>query len=359
MPPRARRHVREQQSQRELHPAAMKASLGLSSTDAEAATLARLLATRLAGRVVQLVGDSTLRNQFVQLARVGLEVPRAMPLARAVHSQNHTGFFASSPPVRHPERPDSSNGYWGGFGWMVATTASNATLAYAKIWGCAGLRATLDSARKAMVRHQRRTGRGRWPPDALVWNFGLHLLHMFPARPVPTASLRCALSYEALVLGSMRELRAAAPSATLAWRTTNAVCDAGFVGNWADVTHAYHCDADASCGSAPASRLRALCGQRYNVSEHVCNATLMSHANTAAQRRSSLRVLEQRSRQPPARVRVLDAFALTDGRCDATVDGRHYPNLLARINERLLTTTLMFTPEAGAGRRRTTQRPSA
>jgi hypothetical protein len=29
----------------------------------------------------------------------------------------------------------------------------------------------------------------------LSWNFGLHLLHMYPARPVPTVSLRCALSY--------------------------------------------------------------------------------------------------------------------------------------------------------------------
>ena len=334
--PSARRARRE-------HPAAMKSSLGLSSTDDEAALLSSLL-QRLSGRVVLFVGDSTLRNQFVQLARVGLKIPRTLPLAMAVTQHNFSGAFSSSSPIKQPDRPDSSNGYWGGFGWMAATTPANATFAYAKIWGCTELKSTLQMARKAMNRHQRRTGYGRWPPDALMWNFGLHLLHMYPARPVPTVSLRCALGYEALVHTSLRELRRAAPTATLLWRTTNAVCDGGFVGDWADVIHAYRCDADGSCELPPARRIRERCEKRYNVSQVVCNHTVMSRQNTLAQQRLALKALRVHCRpggstcSSDPQLRVVDAFSLTDGQCAATADGRHYPNLLARINSRLLET---------------------
>ena len=186
----ARKRDRMMPSRRQAreHPAAMKSSLGLSSSLADAALLRSLLRS-LPNRVILLVGDSTLRNQFVQLARVGLELPRALPLAMAVTGRNYTGTFASSSPIKQPERPDSSNGYWGGFSWMLAMTTTNTTLVYAKIWGCSELQTTLQMARKVVIRHQRRTGKARWPPDALVWNFGLHLLHMYPARPVPMASL--------------------------------------------------------------------------------------------------------------------------------------------------------------------------
>eukprot|EP00964_Phaeocystis_antarctica_P135668 scaffold100024_cov57-Phaeocystis_antarctica.AAC.1 len=327
MPPRrgARRVARE-------HPAAMKSSMGLSSTTAEDALVSSLL-RRLSHRVVQFVGDSTLRNQFVQLARVGLDIPRTLPLAMAVTQHNFSGAFSSSSPIKQSDRPDSSNGYWGGFGSMLATTPANATIAYAKIWGCTELKSTLLAARKAMNRHQRRTGRGRWPPDVIVWNFGLHLLHMYPARPVPTVSLRCALGYGELMHSSLHELQRAAPTARLMWRTTNAVCDSGFVGDWYDVIHAYSGSGSASYQLPAARRVRERCTRRYNVSEAVCDQTVMSRQNTLAQQRLALKALSD----DPG-IGVLDAFALTDGQCASTADGRHYPNLLARINTNLLQT---------------------
>ena len=54
----------------------------------------------------------------------------------AVTQHNFSGAFSSSSPIKQSDRPDSSNGYWGGFGSMLATTPANATIAYAKIWGC-------------------------------------------------------------------------------------------------------------------------------------------------------------------------------------------------------------------------------
>ena len=91
----------------------------------------------------------------------------------------------------------------------------------------------------------------------LSWNFGLHLLHMYPARPVPTVSLRCALSYGELVHSSLHELQRAAPTARLVWRTTNAVCDSGFVGDWHDVIHAYSGSGSASYQLPSARRVCA------------------------------------------------------------------------------------------------------
>ena len=181
------------------------------------------------------------------------------------------------------------------------------------------------------MRHEQCMSMRHFAECFLSWNFGLHLLHMYPARPVPTVSLRCALSYGELVHSSLHELQRAAPTARLVWRTTNAVCDSGFVGDWHDVIHAYSGSGSASYQLPSARRVRERCTRRYNVSEAVCEQTVMNRQNTLAQQRLALKALSD----DPG-VGVLDAFALTDGQCTSTADGRHYPNLLARINTNLL-----------------------
>lgn len=321
--------------------------MGASSTAVDAERLARLL-DGTAGRTILFVGDSSLRNQFVQvrlhrapvrvlpltdpsvsqLARIGLEVPQSSALATAVAQGNHTGRFTSPYPLRS-EKPDSSNGYWGGFPWLAATTARNTTLAYTKLWGCTALESTLRRVRTLLHRLFKRR-----PPEpascALVWNFGLHLLHVYPGRPVATQSLRCALGYGALVSDSVGELRRALPGVRLIWRTTNAACERRFSRDWVAATHAYHCEG-AACSAARTTRILKACRHRYNVSDAECRATFMDARNTRAQREESLQAI--RLQEP---VGVLDAFALTENRCDETADGRHYPRLISRINLELL-----------------------
>ncbi len=320
---------------------AMGRSLGTSSSPADDAMLRELL-TRLNGRVVLLIGDSSLRNQFMQAARVGLDFDREMPVALAVSRHKHTGAFSLSHPIRQPDRPDSSNGFWGGFPWLVASTSSNATLAYAKVWGCPDLGAVIRRVSAAMLRHRERTGLGGWPPHVTLWNFGLHLLHVYPARPVPTSSMRCALRYEQLLAQSASSLRAALPSTRLVYRTTNAVCDASFVGTWAQEALAYHCSVGVAGGSTPArcresaarnARILALCRHRYNASSEECVRTFMDLSNTEQQRaRARLALTEATLQSRVGRITLFDAFELTSGRCNATADGRHYPRLLASMN---------------------------
>ena len=308
---------------------AMGRSLGTSSTVAEDAQLGAALA-RLRNRVVLFVGDSTLRNQFMQTARIGLGFARETPVARGIAARNHTGVFWLPHQLTQPDRLDSSNGFWGGFPWLIASTPGNLTLVYAKVWGCAGLEGVVRKMRAVMRRHRDRSGFGGWPPDLTMWNFGLHLLHVYPARPVPTTSVRCALGYEALLERSARTLRAELPSTRLVYRTTNAVCDARFAGSWANSARAYHCAAEYE-GSAPAAtqcaefsernaRLLKVCRARYNVSTAECVRTFMDEANARRQQAGARRVLGAATR-----VVLFDAHALTAGQCALTADGRHYP----------------------------------
>ena len=112
----------------------MGRSLGKSSSVAEAATLASQLA-HLPNRLVLMVGDSSLRNQFMQLARIGLSFERDSSVASTVMHGSHNGRFLTPFPIQLEDKPDSSNGFWGGFPWLIASTPANLTLVYAKVWG--------------------------------------------------------------------------------------------------------------------------------------------------------------------------------------------------------------------------------
>ena len=316
----------------------MGRSLGESSTQAEDIALRASLA-RLKHRVLLMVGDSSIRNQFMQLARVGLAFDRSMPVAEGVARHSHSGSFSLSYPIRQPERSDSSNGFWGGFPWLAFSTPGNTTLIYAKMWGCVDLEVVIHRMRNVAQRHKQHSGGfGGWPPHAILWNFGLHLLHVYPARPVPLASVRCALGYHDLVDESATTIRRMLPAAHLAYRSTNAVCDARFEGPWAVAAHAYHCAAvhqvAVACNSDPhTARVQGSCRRRYNLTLAQCVSTFMDAGNSRQQRATARATLRA---HPAGPITLLDAFAITETRCDATVDGRHYPRLLATINLRWL-----------------------
>lgn len=313
---------------------AMGKSLGRSSSVQEDSLLKSLMLA-VPNRFILMIGDSSLRNQFVQLARIGLSFARDLPVAYSVGHKKHAGLFLAPFKIMPEDKPDSSNGFWGQFPWLLASTQSNLTLMYVKVWGCSSTASVLHKINAVLPkqREQNPALAAAWPPDIVLWNFGLHLLHVYPARPVPTTSLQCALEYERLVNESFSALRKLLPSARLIWRTTNSVCDSSFVGTWATAAYAYHCS-DQTCMTPRVVRTRKLCQRRYNITQRQCQETFMDRRNTAAQRERSLSVLHPSL--ATGRLQVLDAFDITDGHCTSTADGRHYPQLLARLNTRFL-----------------------
>ena len=109
---------------------------------------------------------------------------------------------------------------------------------------------------------------------------------------------------------------------------------------WASAARAYHCAGakgarDPCVMTKRGMRIVEACRRRYNASQKQCVESFMDESNSRAQMRAAYAVL-QGARCAPLRVAVFDAFNLTAGRCDATVDGRHYPRLLARVNARML-----------------------
>lgn len=309
----------------------MGRSLGLSSSPEEDKRLSDLL-DRLTGRVLLMIGDSSLRNQFMQLARIGLSFERGTPVAQGVSSSAHSGTFSLPYPIKQPDRPDSSNGFWGGFSWMAFSTPRNVTIIYAKLWGCSDLSSIVHKMRTVAGRHQRKSGLGGWPPHAVLWNFGLHLLHVYPARPVPTTSVSCALGYDRLVDQSATSLRKELARTRLTYRTTNAVCDARFEGPWLTAQRAYHCvatgSADAACQHEKILKVQAACRRRYNLTLRQCAISFMDTQNTRKQQQVARATLLPHG----AGVSLFDAFGMTEQHCNATVDGRHYPRRLASLN---------------------------
>ena len=181
-----------------------------------------------------------------------------------------------------------------------------------------------------------------WPPDAVLFNVGLHLLQLAPHLVTPAA--HCALPgrYEQTIESAVAQLRASLPATTtMVWRTSNVVCDERIMGAWAEVQRSFKCggtlvwgEPTLPCDDTDGLELRRRCTQEFGFNGTQCRQTLFDQSNSWLQRRRSLRTLLRSG----ADVEILDAGSLTAGRCDLTFDGRHFPGLLDEFNRQLLWT---------------------
>eukprot|EP00966_Prymnesium_polylepis_P147450 3405964-Prymnesium_polylepis.2 len=78
-------------------------------------------------------------------------------------------------------------------------------------------------------------------------------------------------------------------------------------------------------------RLRQRCRRDLNMTASECAATVRSSRTSEVQRQHAVDAL-----QAHERVWLFDAFSMTRGRCDATVDGRHYLTMLGDFSIALL-----------------------
>jgi hypothetical protein len=165
---------------------------------------------------VLLIGDSTVRYQFLHLARAVLDVPPEFPLAHALTTGRFRGRFWSSatsplnrfdpnspplPPawVNVSDRGGSGDFHWNGVVWMVARSSANTTLAYVRVNNADFRRMHVEYMpscdllpRALHVAESLLLGAGVWPPHAVLWNLGLHLVSAFPtgSHQIPPDPIR-------------------------------------------------------------------------------------------------------------------------------------------------------------------------
>lgn len=156
-------------------------------------------------------------------------------------------------------------------------------------------------------------------PGAVVWNFGLHLMHIYPlrqcvAKPDALNYHNCG-SYGDLVSQSASMLKEVAPQ--LVWRTTNAICEEKYDLKTQSLLNEWH---DAARGA----ELEEQCQQACDLGGgRKCADELGDARGAELERQWSVDALAAISTD----IKVLDAFAMTDGRCDMTQDGEHYAPL--------------------------------
>jgi len=201
-------------------------------------------------------------------------------------------------------------------------------------------------------------------PDVVIYNNGLHVLHLYPALsctdnahvaaghgfekdlewestdedstdplylektliPHLKGNRNCG-HYSDIVRDAMEYFKAQAPKAQIMWKTTNSICSDVFVGDFRQAVDAWH-NETTRLEREKACRLQ--CPARYSGvnADRNCGDEIYDEHSTQLQHDTSMEVLKSYSD-----VMVVDAFAITKDHCEATgqQDGRHYHPLDSKI----------------------------
>mmetsp|Transcript_31733 Transcript_31733/g.109096 ORF Transcript_31733/g.109096 Transcript_31733/m.109096 type:complete len:368 (+) Transcript_31733:48-1151(+) len=198
--------------------------------------------------------------------------------------------------------------------------------------------------------------------DFAYCNVGLHLLHLEPALTWSLQKFHMMAHFPDYLAHHIADIRRGlrrkdGSPARIIWMTTHSICNSRYFGDYAAITEnstssdarladfavepclawmeTHEADYEARYGQ-PMARGR----RRRRV---FCRNTMLTHAGTLHLFHATTKVLAYAEHR---NVSVVDAFALTDGQCWATPDGdgRHYPQLV--LDElRALFLTILEAPD--------------
>lgn len=166
-------------------------------------------------------------------------------------------------------------------------------------------------------------------PSAIYFNGGLHLLHLMPARKWDEyEQWRHAEQLFATFLDT-----ASTYGAELVFMTSHAICEDKFRGAWAVEMFELRQDpADASATRTCAEWLTIAKGLSVQAATEECEEGTFTLAGTRALdarlRRTWGDWLAGRGGKQQVKAACVDSFALTEGQCALTEDGRHYAPLV-------------------------------
>jgi len=200
-------------------------------------------------------------------------------------------------------------------------------------------------------------------PDAIIYNFGLHLLHMWPAvetgftcntgdhtngkhsfkatwgdamqsdtqqefvsesgKQLPPAN--CG-KYSDMVSQATHIFRSGAPQSQLVYRSTNSICESKMTRAFADTLAKWK---DPKQSADLEKNCRVACKSWFKDESRECGKEILSQDSLQKMYEKTQIALEKEPK-----VKLLDAFTLTQNRCDATrlEDGRHYQALDSQLS---------------------------
>ena len=276
---------------------------------------------RIGSKVVVMIGDSTVRNQFMHLALHLLPNCTWMTLASCVvlRKQEKSGFWRSNPPIRSRVH-DQDHGFWGSFYVMRATSAFGFTAIYYRSHACYNAK---------VISHLIASKYLAGAPDAIMYNVGAHNLHVYPASRVsPDAhELGCLLNMETFLHRTIGEFRDGGANPMIVWRTSTAFCESNWGGQRKDLIGRYQCRAG---NATEQEAVYASCQQHYQISALDCARSLLGHESVMLHREQAVKVLRE---QYPD-VGLLDSYQLTQSTCHLSdpSDAIHRVKLLNHIN---------------------------
>lgn len=269
-----------------------------------------------------MIGDSTVRNQFMHLALHVLPNCTWMTLASCVVLRKHAslGLWRSSPKITGRVH-DQDHGFWGGMQVMSATSPGlRLTVVYYRSHNCFNGKA---------IEHLKAWQYLKTDPDFVMYNVGAHNLHVHPAPRVtpPGKELRCLLDMEAFLHRSISDFRNASADAILVWRTSTSFCERNWGGLRKDLIGRYQC---RTGNATEQEALYADCKASFKISALDCARSLLGHEAVMLHRERAVKIL----REQYPEVGLLDGYQLTENTCHLSdpADAIHRVKLLNHIN---------------------------
>jgi len=169
--------------------------------------------------------------------------------------------------------------------------------------------------------------------DAVVWNIGLHLMHLHPARtckptdPAEETYWNCQAQYDEVVEDTLKQLMTVADFAI--FKTTNYICERNFITKWTSAVMSW-----SSSEAAMEAQCQADC--HLDQTGRSCKDELMTAHGATVQHDLGMEAWKRVRNDEKQKLAVLDAFNETVGQCDDAPDGRHFKNANFRLLRQMM-----------------------
>lgn len=278
-------------------------------------------AQQYANMRVVMIGDSTVRNQFMHLALHLMPNCSMMTLASCVllKRQEKMGFWRSSPSIKGRVH-DQDHGFWGAISIMSASSPSGFNAIYVRSHSCRN---------QFVIANLKRSRYLQRDPDVILYNVGAHNLHVFPAPRVSPApsEVKCLLNVEGFFKESIADFKSSCADCIIMWRTSTSFCESNWGGLRKHLIDSYRCISD---NATEQEMVYAACSRGLQLSALDCARSLLAREAVMLHREQAVMFL----REHFSEVGIVDAFTLTEGTCHLSEPGDaiHRVRLLNHIN---------------------------